>query len=251
MIRGLYTAAAGMLSNMLRHESIIQNLSNVRTIGYKADRTTVKDFPSLLLTQVYKDESGAEIGTAGTGVALSKVVTNFESGPLKQTDIPLDFAVDGDGFFRVQTQDGIRYTRNGQFHRDSDGRLVDSNGNLVLGRGGGPITLPAGQLTVSLNGQVFVDEAQVGELGLAQFTNKDDILKVDETLFTGRDGVQPQLMTAAQTRIYQGYLEDSNVDSSQSITEMMSVLRAYEASQRMLRYQDQINEQTVSELGRV
>lgn len=250
MIRGLYTAAAGMLSNLMRHEGIIQNLSNVRTVGYKADRTTVTDFPSLLLTQVYKDQPGAEIGRAGTGVSLSEVVTDFETGPLKLTDHPFDMAVAGDGFFRVQTEDGVRYTRDGRFHRDSDGRLVNANGYLVLGRNG-PITLPDGLLTVAPTGQVYVNEAQVAELALANFENTEDIIKVNETLFSGREGVEPQLMTAATTKIYQGYLEDSNVDSSQAMTEMMAVLRAYEASQRMLRYQDQINEKTVSDIGRV
>ncbi len=250
MIRGLYTAAAGMLSNLLRHEGIIQNLSNVRTIGYKADRATVTDFPSMLLTQVYKDKPGVEIGRAGTGVSLSDVVTNFETGPLKLTDHPLDFAVAGEGFFQVQTEEGVRYTRDGRFHRDSDGRLVNADGYLVLGRGGS-LTLPDGLLTVAPTGQVFVDEALVGELALANFENTDDIIKVNDTMFTGRNGVEPQVMAAADTKIYQGYLEDSNVDTPQAITEMMSVLRAYEASQRLLRYQDQINEKTVSDIGRV
>lgn len=250
MIRGLYTAAAGMLSGMLRQESIIQNLSNVRTVGYKADRATVTDFPSLLLSQVYQDKPGAEIGRAGTGVSLSDVVTNFEDGPMKLTDHPFDFAISGAGFFRVQTEDGIRYSRDGRFHRDSDGRLVNANGYPVLGRNGS-LTLPDGALTVAPTGEVFVDDALVGELSLANFENMDDVIKMNETMFAGRAGVEPQLLAAADTKIYQGYLEDSNVDSTQAITEMMSVLRAYEASQRMVRYQDQINEKTVSDLGRI
>jgi flagellar basal body rod protein FlgG len=250
MIRGLYTAAAGMISGLLRHESIIQNLSNVRTVGYKADRATVTDFPSLLLTQVYQDNSAKEIGRAGTGVSMSDVVTNFDDGPLKLTDHPLDFAVAGEGFFRVQTEDGVLYTRDGRFHRDSDGQLVNANGYRVLGANG-PLTLPNGLLTVSPTGEVFVDEALVGQLNLATFEDMDDVIKVNETMFSGREGVEPEILAAADTKIYQGYLEDSNVDTTQAITEIMSVLRNYEASQRLLRYQDQINEKTVSQLGSV
>lgn len=250
MIRGLYTAAAGMLTGLLRHESIVQNLANVRTVGYKADRATVTDFPSMLLAQIYKDQPGQEIGRAGTGVSLSNVVTNFETGPLKLTDHPFDFAVAGDGFFRVQTEDGTRYTRDGRFHRDSDGRLVNVNGYPVLGSNG-PLTLPKGLLTVSPTGDIFVDDNLVGQLSLAQFENTDDIVKTDDTTFVGRNGVEPQLVAQADTQIYQGYLEDSNVDSAQAMTEMMSVLRAYQASQRMVQYQDQINSKTVSELGSV
>jgi len=250
MIRGLYTAASGMLAGLTRHESIIQNLSNVRTVGYKADRATVTDFPSLLLTQVYKDQPGQEIGDAGTGVSLSQVKTNFETGPLKLTEHPFDFAVAGDGFFRVQTPDGVRFTRNGQFHRDVNEELINSNGYQVLGRNG-TITLPDGLGTVAQNGEVFVDEDLVAEISLARFENEEDILKDDETMFVGREGVEPEIMESADVKIYQGYIEDSNVNSAQSMTEMMSVLRAYEASQKMVRYQDQINGQTVTELGRV
>jgi len=183
-------------------------------------------------------------------VSLSDVVTNFETGPLKLTDHPFDFAVAGDGFFRLQTEDGIRYTRDGRFHRDSDGRLVNVNGHLVLGSNG-PLTLPDGLVTVSPTGDIFVDDNLVGQLSLAQFENPEDIIKADDTTFVGRNGVEPQLVAQADTQIYQGYLEDSNVDSAQAITEMMSVLRAYQANQRMVQYQDQINSKTVSELGSV
>lgn len=250
MIRGLYTAAAGMLAGLLRQETIVQNLANVRTVGYKADRATVTDFPSLLLTQVYKDKPGVEIGEAGTGVSLSAVVTNFEDGAFNLTDHPFDFAVATDGFFRVQTEDGIRYTRDGRFHRDVDGRLVNGSGYPVLGRNG-EINLPNGLLTVSVNGDVFVDDQYVNQLAVARFDSTEDIIKENETLFAGRDGTEPQLVAAAETKIFQGYLEESNVDASQSVTEMMSVLRAYQASQKLVQYQDQINQQTVSDLGRV
>jgi flagellar basal-body rod protein FlgG len=252
MIRGLYTAAAGMIAGMLRHETIVHNLSNVNTTGFKADRLTVTDFPSLLLHQIYKDEQGKEVGRAGTGVTLSQVTTSFEEGPIKLTDIPFDFAINGNGFFQMQTPDGIQYTRDGRFHRDIDGKLINPNGYYVLGRNGAPITLPEGLLTVSHQGQIFVNEAQVGEFGLANFENlKEDLVKLNETMFVPREGVAAQVLAPANTNIYQGYLEDSNVDAAQGVTEMMSVLRAYEASQRMVRYQDQINGQTVTELGRV
>jgi flagellar basal-body rod protein FlgF len=197
----------------------------------------VTDFRSLLLTQVYKDKPGAEVGTAGTGVSLSSVVTNFESGRLKLTDHPFDFAVAGDGFFQVQTPDGVRYTRGGRFHRDTSGPLINDNGYPVLGRNG-QITLPEGLVAVNPRGEIFVDEMYIGDLSLAQFENTDDIIKENETLFSGRDGVQPEILSLAETKVYQGYLEDSNVDSAQAMTEMMSVLRTYQASQRMVQLPD-------------
>ncbi|MCB0209796.1 MAG: flagellar hook-basal body protein [Anaerolineae bacterium] len=249
MIRGLYTSAAGMLTNLLRHETIVHNLSNVRTIGYKADRATVEDFPSLLLTEVRGGRTKFEIGQAGTGVSLASLKTDFTSGPLKLTDNPLDFAIADEGFFRIQTQEGIRYTRDGRFHRDIDGRLITANGYLVLGENG-PINLPDGALTVTPQGEVFVNNAQIDRLTLARFDDKDNIIKDGQTTFAARDG-DPELMQSQEIHIYQGYLEESNLDSAQAVTEMMSVLRAYQASQRLVQFQDQINGQAVNEIGRV
>lgn len=249
MIRGLYTAAAGMLSGLLRHETIIHNLANVRTIGYKADRANLTDFPSLLLTRINNNEPGPEIGRAGTGVSLAALTTDLSDGPMKLTSNQFDFAVAGEGFFRVQTPDGIRYTRDGRFYRDLNGSLITGEGYPVLGANG-PITLPDGQLTATPNGQLFVNDAFIAQLSLARFGDPANLIKDGDTTFAAR-GQEPELIDAAEARIYQGYLEDSNVDASQAVTEMMSVLRAYQASQRLVQFQDQINGRTVSELGRV
>ncbi|MCL4294698.1 MAG: flagellar hook-basal body protein [Anaerolineae bacterium] len=249
MIRGLYTSAAGMLSDLFRHETIVHNLANLRTVGYKADRATVTDFPALLLTRINGAEPGPEIGRAGTGVSLAALTTNFNDGPLKLTDHPFDFAISGDGFFRLQTPNGVRYTRDGRFHRDVDGRFITAEGYPVLGANG-PITLPEGQLTATPNGQLFVNDAFVDQLSLARFDDPANILKDGETTFTPR-GPEPQLMAANEMQVHQGYLEESNVDASQVVTEMMSVLRAYQASQRLVQFQDQINGQAVADLGRV
>ncbi|MCB0191061.1 MAG: flagellar hook-basal body protein [Anaerolineae bacterium] len=249
MIRGLYTSAAGMLTGLRRHETIVHNLSNVRTIGYKADRATLEDFPSLLLTEVRGGRTRSEVGRAGTGVSLADLKTDFSSGPLKLTDNPLDFAIAEEGFFRIQTEDGVRYTRDGRFHRDVDGRLITANGYYVLGENG-PINLPQGALTVTPQGQIFVNDTQIDQLTLAQFADNDNIIKDSQTTFAARDA-EPELMQLQDIQIYQGYLEESNLDSAQAITEMMSVLRAYQASQRFVQFQDQINDQAANELGRV
>ncbi len=249
MIRGLYTATASMLAGLLRHETIVHNLSNVRTIGYKADRAALTDFPSLLLTQVRGDQPGSTIGQVGTGVSLADLVTDFSDGSLELTDQPLDFAVSGDGFFRLETPDGVRYTRDGRFQRDMDGRLVTADGYPVLGVDG-PLTLPQGQITVTPHGEVFVGESLVGQFSLARFDSPENLVKDGQTTFTSR-GAEPQLLNSEEIQIYQGYLEGSNVDTTQAVTEMMSVLRAYQASQRLVQFQDHINEQTVNELGRI
>jgi flagellar basal-body rod protein FlgF len=251
MIRGLYTAAAGMLSNLVKHETIVQNLTNVRTIGYKADTALVTDFPSMLLTEIQGDQQGPEVGDAVTGVSLANVITDFSEGPIELTDSPFDFAIANNGFFRLETPNGERYTRDGRFLRDVDGHLVTADGYLVLGEGG-PITLPstAGELSVTSQGTIYLDDAYVGQFSLARFENTDQLIKESQTVFASREE-QPQQIAVQEIKIFQGYLEGSNVNVAHATTEMMSVLRAYEANQRMVQYQDQINSQAVSELGRI
>ena len=249
MIRGLYTAAAGMLTGLLRHEGVVHNLSNVRTVGYKADRTTQKDFPSLLLTEVRRGEPGPEVGRAGTGVSLSDLSTNFGNGPIKLTDNPFDFAIADEGFFRLETPAGPRFTRDGRLHRDIDGRLITADGYSVLGENG-PINLPEGTLTVAPQGDIYVNDTRIERMTLARFADPANIIKDGQTTFTSQ-GPPPEIMAAEDVQIYQGYIEESNVDAAQTITEMMTVLRAYQASQRLVQFQDQINGQAVNELGRI
>jgi flagellar basal-body rod protein FlgF len=252
MIRGLYTSAAGMLAGLRRYESVVQNLSNVRTIGYKADRTTLNDFPALLLARVRGDRADAEVGTVATGVSLSTVTTDLKAGELRLTDHPYDFAIVGDGYFRLETPEGVRYTRDGRFYRGQDGRLTSADGYPVLGTNG-PIVLPPTDgtpFTVTPQGLIFVDDVPVAQLSVARFANPTDAVKVSQTNFKSA-AAEPQLMPANEVRVFQGYLEESNVDVARETTELMSVMRAYESNQRLVQYQDQINRQTVSELGRV
>lgn len=250
MNRGLYTAASGMLINLMRQETIVHNLANARTTGYKADKMTATDFPSLLLTQVNGSAPGPEVGEAGLGITMSSLTTDFSSGPMKLTDHPFDLAVAGEGFFQLQTPDGVRYTRDGRFSRDVNGLLLNANGYAVLGTGG-PITLPEGQPTISPSGSVFVDGEQVAQISLAAIEDTAQLTKEGETMFAAAGDNAVQVLPPEETKIYQGYLEDSNVDTTQMVTEMMTVLRAYQFSQKMVQYQDRILGRTVSEIGRV
>ena len=121
MDRGLYLAASGMLAEQVRQDQIANDLANASTAGYKADRTTQQSFGEMLLTN---SVTGATIGSQTTGVRVTATVTDLTPQPLKDTGEPLDFAINGDGFFAVQTADGTRYTRNGQFTTDAQGQLT-------------------------------------------------------------------------------------------------------------------------------
>ena len=135
MERGLYIAASGMLAEQIRQDQIANDLANASTPGYKADRTSQSGFGDLLLAN---SATGATVGSQGTAVQVSKIETDFSPKPARETGEPLDFAIVGEGFFAVQTDRGTRYTRNGQFTADAQGRLVTAQGDPVLGRNGQP-----------------------------------------------------------------------------------------------------------------
>ena len=171
MIRGIYTAASGMIAEALRNDTISNNLANANTTGYKKDIAVTKDFASLLIQRINDGPQAPTIGSLGTGSVVDEVATIQNAGSLRQTGNDLDFAIEGQGFFAVQTPNGVRYTRDGSFSRDSAGRLVTQDGYPVLAQNGGVIRLNGGKVNVATNGQVSVDGRNVGSLQVVQFAN--------------------------------------------------------------------------------
>jgi flagellar basal-body rod protein FlgG len=215
MERGLYIAASGMLTEMVRQDQIANDLANASTPGYKSDRATQRSFGDMLLSN---SVSGQTVGPLGLGSEIDSITTDTSSAPARDTGEPLDFAVVGDGWFGVQTPQGTRYTRNGQFGVSAQGTLVDSMGNQVLGRGGGPIRVPA-------DGQV--DPQQVGIFAL------NNPQKIGDSYVTGAAGGQ------ATGTVRQGALEGSNADPSRSMVDMIASFRAFESGQRVIRTIDE------------
>jgi flagellar basal-body rod protein FlgF len=215
MERGLYIAASGMLSEMVRQDQIANDLANASTPGYKADRSTQSSFGSMLLAN---SVTGQSVGELGLGSQIDTVTTDVSAAPARETGEPLDFAVVGEGWFGVQTQQGTRYTRNGQFGVSAQGTLVDSMGNQVIGRGGGPVRVGA-------DGRP--DPRQVG---IFNVTNPQ---KVGDSYVTGTAGGQ------ATGTVRQGALEGSNADPSRSMVDMIASFRAFESGQRVIRTIDE------------
>jgi flagellar basal-body rod protein FlgF len=165
MERGLYIAATGMVAEMVRQDQIANDLANASTPGYKADRSSQSSFGDLLLSNTV---TGQVVGPLGMGAQIDRIVTDTSAAALRETGEPLDFAVQGDGWFGVQTPQGVRYTRNGQFALSPQGTLIDGMGNQVLGRNGGP---------VRANGDGTVDAGRVGVFNVANPRKT-----IDETL---------------------------------------------------------------------
>jgi flagellar basal-body rod protein FlgG len=225
MDRGLYIAASGMIAEQMRQDAIANDLANASTPGYKADRVTQASFGDLLLANT---RSGRVVGPLGMGAFADAKVTNLAPQALRVTDEPLDLAIAGEGFFAVQTPQGIRYTRNGQFSASPNGFLIDQLGNPVLGPNGQPVRLTADHRVVP------------GSVGVFAVVNAT---KVGDNYFTGIAGGQ----ATGEVRI--GALEGSGIDPARTMVDMIASFRAYEAGQRVIQTIDESLRKTSTQVA--
>jgi flagellar basal-body rod protein FlgG len=226
MDRGLYIAASGMLAEQIRQDQIANDLANASTPGYKGDRTAQRSFGDLLLAN---STNGNAVGRQSTAVQVDNVETDFSPRPSRETGEPLDFAITGEGFFAVQTAQGVRYTRNGQFTLDPQGRLVTAQGDPVLDTAGRAITAADGK----------VDPRRLGVVAL------NDPRKEGDSLVTGT----PAGAAAGTAR--SGALESSGADAARSMVDMIASMRAFEAGQKVIQTIDETLGQAVTKVGAV
>lgn len=251
MIKGLYSAVSAMVMNAARQQVLSHNIANLQTPGFKQVLTTVEDFmqnQSVYTSENSLNQSVDYIGTLGLGTQIGAEYIDFEQGALLDTGNPLDFALEGNGYFRVKTPDGNRYTRDGRFLRDADNTLVTIEGFQVLDDAGQAIQLPDGDISVGPDGALSVNGTAVAQLGIGVFANPDtDLQHTEGNLFTG-----PAASTSQDTpRVVQGYLEGSNANPSQLMTQLVEVARSYEAAQNIVRNQDELLGRTIASLGRI
>ncbi len=225
MERGLYIAASGMMSEMVRQDQIANDLANSSTAGYKADRSTQRSFGDLLLQNA---ATGRPVGQLGLGVAVDRVVTDLSPAPIRVTEEPLDFAIEGEGFFAVRTPQGVRFTRGGQFQADQQGQLVTSLGAPVLGPGGAPVRVRA-------DGTVAEDAVGVFSVPNAR--------KLGDGLMEGRAAGR------APGRARAGALEASGADPARSMVDMIASFRAFESGQRVITTIEETLQKAASQVG--
>jgi len=250
LLRGLYTAATGMIHQRRRLDTVSNNIANVNTTGFRRDRVVTRSFDDELLLRLQEGSFNprSRIGLLNHGVYAERVMTAFEQGSLQRTDNNTDIAIQGSGFFAVMTDVGEQYTRDGSFVLDSTGRLVTAEGWQVLGEGG-PIIIGSNDFQVDAMGYVFSGGELVDRLRIVDFTDTDALRKAGDNLF-----VNPEPENAvidAVARIRQGYVEGSNVEVQREVTDMLEAFRRYESSQQILRMIDETLGRTVNDLGRV
>ena len=250
MFKGFYNLTSGMLTQQRNLNVIANNMVNISTAGYKADRYTASTFDDVLYSRVgNKNKAGAqEIGRESYILASSMVYTDFEQGIPEPTGIPLDFAIEGDGFFAVQDAEGaVAYTRAGNFSLDEEGYLCLPGVGRVLNGEGETLLLTTDKIQGDQNGRIYTEDgAYLGQLGVYTFDDKAQLTRNDQGLFTGGQGTAVVAPT-----VHNGYLERSNVDMVRQMTEMLTSQRALQSAAQVSKMYDQLMSKATTELGRL
>ncbi len=229
----------------LQHELdvIANNVANVDTAGFKLESLIVQAEPRTLPSD---GSSGSTLNFAYD----AGVVRDFREASLKQTGAPLDVAIDGEGFFKVKTASGDRYTRDGRFSMDAQGRIVSQSGQPVQGDGG-DITLDPtkGEPKIAGDGTISQGTETVGKLAVVSFASLSALSKDGDGLYRNDSNLQPQAATSARLR--QGMVEGSNVEPITQITRLIEVSRAYENIAKMVSDTGDLSTRTIDRLGRL
>ncbi|MEE4189552.1 MAG: flagellar hook-basal body complex protein [Roseobacter sp.] len=224
-------------SGLLREMRVVaNNIANAATSGYRQE--------GVIFSEYVKSVDGASSLSMGQADARH---TSFEQGALTQTGGQFDFAIEGDGFFLVETPQGQRLTRSGAFSPNAEGDLVTADGYRVLDQGGAPVFIPPGaaDVSVSSDGTISTNGDPVGQMGLVQPVNPQGLVREDGVMFRADEGFEP----AEQGRILQRFIENSNVNPILQLTRMIEVQRAYELGASFLEAEDERMRQAMRTLS--
>jgi flagellar basal-body rod protein FlgF len=243
MDNSLYVGLSKQIVLQRQLDIIANNIANSDTAGFKVEALAVTEDPQAPAFTLGGPQPVKFVMPNG-------VIRNFGQGALRKTDSQFDVAIDGQGFFKVQTPAGERYTRDGRFRMDEAGRLTTQGGSPVLDDGGGEISLnpEKGQLTISPDGTLSQGTERIGKLGVVTFANLSTLEKVGDNLMQNTSNQQG--VAAPDAKLRQGMLEGSNVNPIQEITRMIEVSRAYEQMAKMMDSQATLSTQAVQQLGK-
>jgi len=246
MYRGVYTAAMGMLVDLTKIDTLSNNLANVETNGYKADALAFKTYWEKEIYRIKPEPENREVNVKKIGkleqaVILDEVRTRFEQGVLEQTNVPTHLAIQGDVFFAVRKGNEVYYTRNGEFIRDVNGRLVNTQGYYLLDRNGRELIVPE-NISVDETGNILNENGNVvGTIGIYSLQNPR---KIGETLFTGEAQLAQE-----NFRILPGYIEKSNVNVVREMVKMIEAHRHYEATSKTIVVHDELLNKVINNVG--
>lgn len=266
-LKGIFTALSGALAQSTKIDTIANNIANVNTTGFKRDQQTFSEY----LTAMEKEpqviqvprvpasiESFYELnGGDKAFVNTSGTYTNFEQGSLKNTGGKLDLAIDGAGFFEVLTPQGVQLTRAGNFTINGSGQLVTKDGHAVLVEGDNlenpeqrTVTFTGqGGAYISDGGEIFEGENRLGKISLLNVKNPDSLHKVGGNNYSVKPGTEAEISKVAVPNLKQGFLETSNVNIVNEMTDMINAQRVFEGTQKAISAYDAMADKLINVVG--
>ncbi|MFC1692545.1 flagellar hook-basal body protein [Candidatus Latescibacterota bacterium] len=244
MINGLYLSAAGMLPRINQMSNVSNNLANVSTNGYKKSNIFLRQL--IDASYALDHAMGIERQQAPEDVRI-----DFTQGTFEKTNNPFDLALNGSGFLRVRDNAGeINYTRNGRFYQDPNGFLVTGSGMFLLSDVNNVLRIDGDEVDIMGNGDIVIDGVQTDTIGIAEFDNADytNLYDIGMGLFKKPAAVN-EILPNPDAVLYQGYLEDSNVEPVKTMVDMIELFRAFELGQKAIQIQDQSLQRVVTEVG--
>ncbi len=266
--KGIYTALSGAMAQSSRMDTLANNLANANTTGFKKDRQVFNEYLSAYeklpdVIQVPKIPASIESfydmqgGDRGY-VNASGTYTDFAQGSLKATGNLLDVALDGSGFFEVLTPDGVKLTRNGSFTINESGQLVNQQGFPVLTAGSQDPTQrfinlngSRNNITVAYNGEIFSQGQRVGQLSVVDVLDKDGLIKTGSSLYGFKPNYNSTLIPVNRPQVHQGFVEGSNVNVVEEMSQLIGTTRAFESTQQAIKAFDQMDGKLMNEVPKI
>lgn len=260
MLKALYSPMSGAIAQERVLDIIANNLANVNTVGFKGDSVTFKlltpepdkNYLSPLPPANYKQDLKDVMPFKGNDIAyvgIAGIHRDESQGPAIKTDNKTDLMLEGPGMFSVNTSEGVRYTRSGQFSVSPEGLLVTPAGHPVLGEKG-TIPIAHGSIEVNHRGEVYQNEQLVDRIIVSQFNGQENLERVGLNLWSF-NGPDSDRLQGGSTNVMQGFLEGSNVNAIKNLTSMIVAHRSYEAYQKAVSNYDKMMEISNNQLGAV
>ena len=259
MQQSMYSAMFGALTNEHRMNNIANNLANVNTSGYKRDVLAFQDtfwkFAHDTVMEPMMSVRSEKLFPEPQHMARVRIATaktDFSQGSMKFTGNPLDVAIAGNGFFKVNDGNEELYTRGGHFVLNNEGALVTPNGFAVLGMGGAELNVPAGtsRVTIGVDGSIYADDALVGQLEVVGVDDPTALQKVGQNAYRIREGSGAGEVEAENFSVEQGYLEAANVEVVSEMVNMIEAHRQFEAYQKVMQTTDSVDKEAISKVGK-
>lgn len=245
MTRGFYMLGSGLLTQSRVLSTISNNMANAETTGYKSQKTEISTFGSMVMASV-----GAKTKTLGTVSLMTTadgLQTDYTQGALTPTGRNLDFAIQGQGLFAIQSKNGTVYTRNGNFNLDSEGYLVLNGVGRVLGADGNPIKLGTDNFTADSSGNLTVNGSAAGKLGVYTLADYRTLQVNGQGCYTATGGIT---LMGSPSVVSQS-LEGSNVDATKEMTNALSAERSLQSCSQAIQMYYETTDKAVSEIGKI